>query len=176
MRDDDEADGPALTSVRTMDIVMALLMLVGSAIVIFDSKRIGFGWQSDGPAPGFFPFWVAIVLSGASIVNLSRAIADKAAADETFVSKPAFRRVLTVLLPTLLYVAVIGGIGPIPGLGIYVASALFIAGFMIVIGREPLLKSILVGAGVPIAMFFMFERWFLVPLPKGPLEALLGLG
>jgi hypothetical protein len=23
-------------------------------------------------------------------------------------------------------------------------------------------------------LFFMFERWFLVPLPKGPLEAWLG--
>ena len=34
--------------------------------------------------------------------------------------------------------------------------------------------SLAVGIGVPLALFLMFERWFLVPLPKGPLEALLG--
>ena len=28
---------------------------------------------------------------------------------------------------------------------------------------------------VPVAFFLVFERWFLVPLPKGPLENLLGL-
>jgi hypothetical protein len=27
---------------------------------------------------------------------------------------------------------------------------------------------------VPLTLFMMFERWFLVPLPKGPLEAWLG--
>lgn len=165
----DDEGGPSLTSVRTMDIATALLLIVGSAIVIVDSVRLGFGWRDDGPAPGFFPFWVAIVLGGASLVNLSRAIADRSAGDETFVSQLAFRRVLAVIVPTLLYLLAIGGAGPIPGLGIYIASALFIVGFMIWIGREPPFKSLAVGLAVPFAMFWMFERWFLVPLPKGPL-------
>ena len=74
--------------------------------------------------------------------------------------------------------ALIGGIsvGPInvPGLGIYVASGLFIIAFMILIGRENPLKALGVGIAVPVALFLMFEKWFLVPLPKGPLEAWLG--
>jgi hypothetical protein len=28
--------------------------------------------------------------------------------------------------------------------------------------------------GVPLFFFIVFERWFLVPLPKGPIENLLG--
>jgi len=32
-----------------------------------------------------------------------------------------------------------------------------------------------VGAGVPLAFFPVSGKWFLVPLPKGPIEALLGL-
>ena len=173
MRDDDEVENsPALTSVRTMDMAVALLLLIGSAIVILDCVRLGFGWQSDGPAPGFFPFWIAIVLSGASLVNLWSAIGNKVADEETFVSKLAFSRVLAVLIPTFIYILAIGGlsIGPVsvPGLGIYIASALFIAGFMIVIGKDAPLKSMAVGIGVPFAMFWMFEKWFLVALPKGP--------
>jgi putative tricarboxylic transport membrane protein len=45
---------------------------------------------------------------------------------------------------------------------------------MIAIGRESVLRSIGVGIAVPLFFFVLFERWFLVPLPKGPLEAMLG--
>jgi hypothetical protein len=95
-----------------------------------------------------------------------------------FVALRPFGRVLAVLVPSFVYVALIGGIslGPVdvPGLGIYVASAIFILGFMLVVGRETILKSLGVSILVPIALFFMFEKWFLVPLPKGPLEMWLG--
>jgi hypothetical protein len=47
-------------------------------------------------------------------------------------------------------------------------------GFMITVGRENIFKALLVSVLVPIGLFFMFEKWFLVPLPKGPLEAWLG--
>ena len=173
MHDDDGPDdSPALASIRALDIVVALLLLVGSAIVILDSLRVGIGWRDDGPAPGFFPFWVAVVLAAATLINLARAIGDRAAGSETFVTRTAFGRILAVLVPTFFYLLAVGGIaiGPVqvPGLGIYIASALFIAGFMLVIGRESLVKSVLIGVGVPFAMFWMFEKWFLVPLPKSP--------
>ena len=31
-----------------------------------------------------------------------------------------------------------------------------------------------VAVGVPVVIFLVFEKWFLVPLPKGPMEELLG--
>jgi len=42
------------------------------------------------------------------------------------------------------------------------------------IGRYPLWKLAPVSVLVPLALFFMFEVWFLVPLRKGPLEAFFG--
>jgi len=170
---DDETDGsPALVSNRTVDIAVALLFLVVSAIVISDSLRLGFGWiDGQGPAPGYFPFYIAVAMTTASLINLVRAVLgiDKGAA-AAFVGRTEFGRVLTVLIPTIGYVLMI------QFLGIYVASAVFIAAFMLIFGGETVLRSIAVGLGVPIALFFMFEKWFLVPLPKGPLEAMLGLG
>ena len=95
-----------------------------------------------------------------------------------FVSLRPFGRVLAVLIPALVYVALIGGIslGPVdvPGLGIYVASAVFIFCFMLAVGRENAFKALGVSVVVPVMLFFMFEKWFLVPLPKGPLELWLG--
>jgi len=173
-----EDDGPTLATNRAIDAVVALILLAVCAIVIFDSARLGFNWrEGEGPAPGYFPFYIAVILGFASLVNLLGALRGRGSG-VIFVTLRPFGRVLAVLIPSICYVALIGGLslGPVavPGLGIYVASAIFITAFMIVIGRENPLKALGVGILVPLALFFMFEKWFLVPLPKGPLEAWLG--
>ena len=185
MQDNEGADdGRPLATTRGVDILIALLLLGGCAIVIFDSARLGFNWrEGEGPAPGYFPFYVAVILGISSLINLAGALRGRGAG-EIFVSARPFGRVLAVLIPSLCYVALIGGIPPVevpalgqvelPALGIYVASGIFILAFMVVIGRENPLKALGVGILVPVALFFMFEKWFLVPLPKGPLEAWLG--
>jgi hypothetical protein len=178
MNENKSDEGRSLVSTRTMEIVVALLLLVGSGIVIYDSVRLGFGWQEGvGPAPGYFPFWIAVILAASSLVTLVSAVFGQGDG-EVFVTLKPFGRVLAVLLPGLVYVALIGGvsIGPVDvsGLGIYVASAIFIFAFMLVVGRENFFKSLAVSVIVPLALFFMFEKWFLVPLPKGPLEAFFG--
>jgi hypothetical protein len=71
-------------------------------------------------------------------------------------------------VPTSIYVALIFV------LGIYLASMLFIAFFMWWLGKYPITKIVPVAIGVPLVLFVMFEIWFLVPLPKGPIEAALG--
>jgi putative tricarboxylic transport membrane protein len=167
-KDDGADDGRALLSNRTADIVVALLLLVICGIVIYDSARIGFNWRDgEGPAPGYFPFYVALLLGISSLVNLVGAIRARGPS-EVFVAMRPFGRVLAVLVPSLIFV------GLIQYLGIYVASTIFIIAFMLVIGRENPLKAVGVGVLVPLALFMMFEKWFLVPLPKGPLEAWLG--
>jgi putative tricarboxylic transport membrane protein len=175
---DNPENSRALVSSRTMEVIVALVLLGGSAVVIYDSVRLGFGWrEGEGPAPGYFPFWIAVILGVASLINLVAALRGHGAG-EIFVSLRPFGRVLAVLVPSLAYVGLIGGvaIGPyeVPRLGIYVASAIFILVFMIAVGRENPLKAITVSVAIPVLLFLMFEKWFLVPLPKGPLEAWLG--
>jgi putative tricarboxylic transport membrane protein len=160
----------SLASNRVLEIVVALALLTVSGIIIYDSVRLGFGWvEGEGPAAGYFPFYIATVLGVASLAILLKAVLGNSdELKESFVSRVAFGRVLTVLVPAIGYVAAIQFIG------LYVASSLFIAFFMIAIGRESVVRSIGVGLAVPLFFFVMFERWFLVPLPKGPFEAMLG--
>jgi putative tricarboxylic transport membrane protein len=166
--DQSAEEGRPLVSNRTVDIVVAILLLVVCAIVIYDSNRIGFHWiEGEGPAPGYFPFYIAIILGVSSLINLISAIRAPGSSG-VFVSLRPFGRVLAVLIPSLVFV------GLIEYLGIYVAAAIFILGFMLVIGRENFFEAVAVSIGAPLMLFFMFERWFLVPLPKGPLEAWLG--
>ncbi len=164
-------DSPAAVSNRVMDVIVGALILALASLFIFDSLRIGVGWvEGQGPAAGFFPFWVSMLMAVASVVNIARAAVNlEPDGSDAFVTRTAIGRVILVMVPTVAYV------GLIHVIGIYAASVVFIIGFMLV-SREGIVRSVLVGLGVPLALFMMFEKWFLVPLPKGPLEQMLGLG
>ena len=89
--------------------------------------------------------------------------------DESFVSREELKKILTVLVPTIVYVSLIAY------LGFYLTSTVYIAYFMWHLGKYAWIKIVPVAVGVSVAFFLIFEIWFSVPLPKGPLEAALGL-
>lgn len=155
-------------STKAVEIGVAAVMFGLGLVVIFDSRRVGYGWADDGPQAGYFPFYIGLILCAASAWTLLQAAFSNRGQAELFVSRKKLRLVLSVFFPSLIYVIAIYFIG------IYVASALFIGAFMYWHGRFPWIKIIPVSLIVPVSMFLMFELWFMVPLPKGPLEALIG--
>jgi len=162
----DTQNDTRLISIRTMEIVVALLFLAAAAVVIADSIRVGFGWrENEGPRAGYFPFYIGVIMAAASAVNLFRAIGDRKSAERTFTGRRAFRQVLAVLLPLLVYVAAVALIG------FYISSTIYMALFMWYFGKYPIWRGVVIGAAVSIVFYLMFEIWFLVPLPKSPLEA-----
>jgi putative tricarboxylic transport membrane protein len=108
-------------------------------------------------------------MCAASIVNLCLAAFGKAFKDKPFVEVGQLVLVMKVLVPAAVYVAAI------TYLGIYVASTLFIAFFMRWLGKYPWWKVATVSVATSVVFFLIFETWFKLPLPKGPLEAALGL-
>ena len=170
MHDNDHAEDGSRrgVSTRTMEISVAAVILLLSLVVIFDSRRVGAGWADDGPQAGYFPFYVGLILCASSIWTLLQTLLSGKRDGGIFVTYRKLRLVMSVFIPSAIYVAAIYFIG------IYVASAIFIGAFMYWHGRFPWTKIILVSVIVPVSMFLMFEVWFLVPLPKGPLEALIG--
>ncbi len=161
-----EPSESSAASRRTLEIVTALFFLAVGSLVMWDSARIGAGWGADGPKSGYFPFYIGLLMNIASIINML--IAFKSDKTQSFVSRLELRRVLAIFLPCLVYVAVM------QWLGLYVASALFIAAFMRWQGQFSVLRSVLTAVIVSVVLFLMFEIWFKVPLLKGPLEAALG--
>jgi hypothetical protein len=161
-------DRPA-ASVKAVEIGIAAAIFLFGALVVFDSYRLGARWGDDGPQPGYFPFYVGLLVCLSSATILARALRNSALAGESFVSREELKKILTVLVPTIVYV------GLIAYLGFYVASTVYIAYFMWHLGKYPWIKILPVAIGVNVAFFLTFEIWFSVPLPKGPLEAALGL-
>ena len=170
--DPHQNDEPPLVTLRTADIVVACFFLVVSAVVITDSVRLGFHWKpNEGPAPGYFPFYIAVVMAIASAVNLARAIFSQTSAGEpgeAMTTRTGTLRMAAIFVPAVIYVIATSFIG------IYIASAIYIAVFMVAFGKFAVWKAVAVAVFVSGLSFMMFEIWFLVPLPKGPIEDMLG--
>lgn len=154
-------------SVAVVEVITAAVLFAVGAIVVYDSRRLGSGWTADGPQSGYFPFYIGLLLCVSAAAIAFRALSG-GGGREIFVDGKQVRQILTVLLPAAVYV------GLIHFLGIYVASALYITVFMNWLGRYSIARAILVGVGVGVLFFFTFEKWFAVPLPKGPIERMLG--
>lgn len=158
-------------SQRTAELVVAALTLALGLTVVIASYRLGSGWASDGPQAGYFPFYTGLLICIGSVANIVIALARAAKGGPAlFVSWVSLKRVATVLIPAGLFVAAIHLVG------IYVSALVYIAGFMIVLGRYPVWKGISVGLGVSVVLFFMFEVWFKVLLPKGAYNILSYIG
>ncbi|HEY2864283.1 MAG TPA: tripartite tricarboxylate transporter TctB family protein [Casimicrobiaceae bacterium] len=157
-RDDDRS----VVSTRTMEITVAAILLAFGATFLYSSYRLGFRWGSDGPQSGFFPFYVSLFICVASAATLLQAIFTKdAKGADSFVERGQLKQVLKVLIPAALYVL------GIQLIGIYVASAIYIALFMNLLGGYPWKKSVPLAVAISVLFFFMFEVWFQVPLVKG---------
>jgi len=159
----------SVISVRAMDIITSLLFMVVGLIVMIGSLKLGANWGGDGPEAGYFPFYISlIILLSSSITLYQSVIVNKNKKTESFVNKESFKQVMAVLLPAIVFVL------GVQLIGIYVSSIVYIATFMIWLGKYPVWKAIAVSVGVSVSLYLMFEFWFQVPLPHGswinPLE------
>jgi hypothetical protein len=172
MKQIDESAGESRVAVPTYMVeaaVAAVLMVLG-LVVAYGSLKIGARWAGDGPGAGYFPFYLGVILFISSAGILYESLRGKKKNTQPFVDGTQFKRVMAVLIPALFYVL------GIELFGIYLASAVYIALFMIVLGKYSWIKSVITGLAVNIVLFLMFEVWFKVPLYKGKLDALSFLG
>jgi putative tricarboxylic transport membrane protein len=162
------SDSPPVAAKRTVEVVTLFLLLALAMLLAFDNWRTGMGWDATGPQAGYFPFYLSVILAAASLYGIGKEFLARKEKDETFVTRDQLRRVLQVFFPTLLFCLFT------QWLGLYVASFLLIAGFMVFIGRIAAWKSLLTAFLFSLIMFVTFEIAFDVIMPKGPLEALFG--
>ena len=165
-----EPSSPSVIANNKVDAVVAAILVLVAGVVIYEAQRLGAGWTSDGPGAGYFPFYIGIIILVSGLGILFQSLLSKKRDTDSFVDQQQLRRVLSVLLPAMLYVLGVNF------LGLYLASAIYIALFMVLMGKYPVLKSVLVSVAVITLFFMMFEVWFKVPLFKGSLDPLHFLG
>jgi hypothetical protein len=166
----DDAAHRVLARNASVDAVVSAVIFAVGAVVVYQARKLGSGWQSDGPGPGYFPFYIGLILCIAGVGIFWQAVFSARKNRGAFVDREQLGRVLSVFVPAILYVVAIVFVG------IYVASAIYIAAFMVLLGKYPVWKSVLIGVVVNALFFAMFEVWFKVPLYKGTLAPLSFLG
>jgi len=151
-----------------IDLVVAMLVFMIGAAVGYESYQLGSRWGSEGPQAGYFPFYIGLLICVCGAVVFAQDLVKLKTDRRIFVTAGRFKQVLVILLPSTAYVL------GVQLIGIYVPSALFIGLFMKLVGKYNWLRSTVVGLGVSVSAFVLFEIWFKIPLPKGPLERLIG--
>ena len=162
------SDSPAVTTTRTAEVIVYLALLALALLLGYDNWRSGMGWAKDGPQSGYLPFYLCVILAGASLFGLGVAFRQRTMEATTFVTRDQLRRVMQVFVPTFLFCLLM------QWLGLYVASFLLVAGFMRIVGRIAWWKSLLTSFLFALIMFVTFDIAFDVIMPKGPIEAMFG--
>jgi len=153
-----------LLSRFVMEAATALILAAVGLAVVFEALAYKVGWDESGPQPGYFPFYVGLVIVGASVGILVQAFVVHRRTGEVFATREQAASVAKFLLP------IIGCVVLTLLLGIYVATAVYLTAVMVVQGRYSWAFALLIGLGTSIAFFVLFELLFQQPLLKGPLE------
>lgn len=163
------AQDRTIVSRFTMEVATALGAAAIGAVVIYGATEHSIGWGDAGPEPGYVPFWLGLIIMGASLAVLVQTLIQRVGVGETFITREQGLRIAAFSIPVVLFVPVA------LVLGLYVATAIYLLATTTLQGRFPLIKAVPIAIAAPVVMFVLFERWFQTPLLKGPLEAALGL-
>lgn len=171
MNDQNQASDDSGVSHRAVEITVALFVLAFGVAVAVSSYNIGIGWGAEGPQAGYFPFYIGVFICISALVTLAQAIWGKARHEhKIFAAWGPLKQVFAVLVPAAAFVV------GIQFVGLYIAAGIYIAAFMIWLGKYSWTRSVTIGAVISIAAFLTFEIWFQVPLYKGILDPLAFLG
>ncbi|MDR7481895.1 MAG: tripartite tricarboxylate transporter TctB family protein [Armatimonadota bacterium] len=143
------------------ELVVALGLVAGALLLVREALRLPIAWTAAGPGPGFFPFWLAVGVTASAVAVLVKTWRAGRRGAAPFIPAGAWKPLLIVFLPMVAVVALIHY------LGIYLGGAVYLAGYMRLVGRHRWAQVAAVSVALPLVLFLIFERWFLMPMPKG---------
>jgi hypothetical protein len=164
----DPSDRPLLSRFG-LQLGTALGTLLFGAVIVFGAIEYDIGWDERGPEPGYFPFWMGLLIIAGSLGTLIDTFLKRDQNTDAALTRGQAWRVFSFVWPILGFLIVTSF------LGLYVAMILYLLTVMMLHGGYRLPAALGVSAGTAIAFFFLFDKWLLVPLMKGPIEAWFGI-
>jgi hypothetical protein len=151
----------------------ALMTMAFGLVIVKGALEFGIGWDSSGPQPGAFPFYIGMLVALASLgtilLTLSKRYAGDVALQASILDGEKARRVGAFLLPLIGFVVLS------VTLGMYVATIVYLVFTMRFQGGYGWLVSLATAIGTAAFFYLALEKFFQIGLLKGPLEALIGL-
>lgn len=154
---------------RKANLWVALVLMLFGSIVMFDAVRLGFRWDPmSGPGAGYLPFYLALGIIICTVIILIQGFR-KPKKEGRLIPEGGLKPILWVLLPATAMVILVQFVG------LHVAAALYLAFYMRAVGKIGWLKVALVSILVPVSLYVVFDRLFLIPLPGGMLGSKITL-
>lgn len=159
---------------RKANLGLAIFLFLIGAITMYDSVRLGFRWDPGfGPGAGYLPFYLSLgVLLCTSIFIVKQVIQLSKVGivgDKPLIQEGGLKPILWVLIPSTVMVILVSIIG------LHIAAGIYLIFYMRVVGKIGWLECLLVGILMPVGMYIVFDRLFLIPLPDGMIGAYLKL-
>ena len=154
-----------------MEVITALCLGAVGVAGATGSLELGVSWGDSGPMPGYFPFYVGLIVIAASIGCLVQALVQAKSVElhETFLESEQTKRLASFFVPMALFVVVT------IFLGVYVGTTLYLFYVAWRLGKYKPYIALLIGIAFSVALYLVFETAFQVPLLKGPIEDMLGI-
>jgi putative tricarboxylic transport membrane protein len=148
---------------RKAEIIVALFFVAIGFIAIVDAIRVGFGWGSSGPESGFFPFYLGVGTLICSAFVLTKGFKEfkKEGSGGRLIPEGGLKPILWVLIPSTVMVILTEFVG------LHIAAAIFLAFYMRAVGKIRWVTVALVSILLPVSLFVVFDKFFLIPLPMG---------
>ena len=158
---------------RKANLGVAVFLFLIGAIVMYDSVRLGWRWDPGfGPGAGYLPFYLALgvlICTAIIIVKQIRQLMQDGPGKKRLIEEGGLKPILWVLIPSAFMVVLTSVIG------LHFAAFVFICFYMRVVGKIGWLECGLVSVLIPVALYVVFDRLFLIPLPDGMLGSYIRL-
>jgi hypothetical protein len=153
---------------RKANLGVAIFLFVLGAIVMYDAVRLGCRWDPGfGPGAGYLPFYLSLGVLICTAIFIVKQVIQLSkigiVGDKRLIQEGGLKPILWVLLPSTVMVILISIIG------LHFAAFVFLLFYMRVVGKIGWLECALVSILMPIGLYVVFDRLFLIPLPDGML-------
>jgi hypothetical protein len=157
-------------TVRTAELLMAIMMAIFSIYLMVKSYELPVGWiEDEGPGGGAWPFWLSAVMLISCLgilYNWFRKRGPIARSDKIYIESHVLMDVAAVT------VSLIVTVGLFSFIGIYGALPLFLIFYLRFLGKHSWKLTSTLTVAIPVFIFYFFEITLKIILPKGITEPL----
>jgi putative tricarboxylic transport membrane protein len=155
-------------TVRTAELLMAILLGLASIGLMFKSAELNITWiPNRGPGAGAWPFWLSagmLVCCLATLYRWFRGITPESRNNNVFMTRETMR-IVGVSAGAILFL-----LAATHFIGLYLSLVFFLLFYIRFVGRHSWVVTIALTIGVPVFIFCLFEWALKIPLPKAVTE------
>jgi len=157
-------------TVRTAELLMAIMMAIFSIYLMVKSYELPVGWiEDEGPGGGAWPFWLSAIMLICCLgilFNWFRKHGPIATSNKIYIEPHVLMDVAAVTGSLIVTVGLFSFIG------IYGALPLFLIFYLRFLGKHSWKLTSTLAVAIPVFIFYFFEITLKIILPKGITEPL----